>query len=151
MIYELDWWNILLSVRAPYAKALLDGSKQVEFRKQNMPSRIKRVFVYETAPVGRIVGQFDVARVVRCTPAEAWAEFGGVGFIGKKEFNKYYKGCKEAVVLVVKSSQEYVFDVNVKINGSPRPPQSFCYVHDDKARLIRDVGMRVVYCVEGKL
>lgn len=60
-----------MSVRPPFAAAILAGTKGWEFRR--VRSRLRtgdRVFVYSTAPVRRVVGRFIIGNVRRGTPAD---------------------------------------------------------------------------------
>src|SRR5690606_10028124 len=65
----------LMSIRPPYAAAILDGTKLVEFRKRRLASDIDTVVIYMTSPVMAVVGHFTVTEQVTGSPSELWARF----------------------------------------------------------------------------
>ena len=74
------------SIRPPFASAILDGTKQVEFRKRRLASDIDRVVIYTTAPVMAVVGEFQVADQVVSTPAALWRRYSKVAGIDRAAF-----------------------------------------------------------------
>ncbi|OJV93534.1 MAG: hypothetical protein BGO47_06275 [Microbacterium sp. 67-17] len=118
-----------MSIHGRWADAILDGRKQVEFRKRRLASDIETVLVYATAPVSKIVGSFTIDRIESGSPADIWERFGHVGVIPKDEFFSYYEGAAFAFAIVVSDTER--FDVPIPLDSiEPRPavPQSFAYL-----------------------
>ena len=82
----------LLFVHPLYPADLVDGRKIVEFRKLRLAPDVSRVLFYATAPLQRVVGEFEAAETVEGTPAEISARFGSAGLIGEPNFHAYYGG-----------------------------------------------------------
>ena len=119
----------LMSIRPPFASAILDGSKQVEFRKRRLASDIERVVIYTTSPVMAVVGEFQVADQVVSSPAALWRRFAGVAGIDRRSFFEYFDGSDKAVGIVIESVTEYDRPQPLaEFDPGSRPPQSFRYL-----------------------
>lgn len=92
---------IILSIKPKYVKAILSGKKKCEFRKSSFPKRVKTAIIYETEPVGKIVGWFNITKQEIGKPSEIWKKHSKIGGINKKDFNKYYNNKKIAVCLKI--------------------------------------------------
>src|SRR5436309_314188 len=62
----------LLSIKPPYAAAILSGRKRYEYRRAAFTTKIKVVVVYVTMPVKQVVAEFDVVRIISEPPAALW-------------------------------------------------------------------------------
>ncbi|HVI00851.1 MAG TPA: hypothetical protein VM869_19170 [Enhygromyxa sp.] len=124
--------RILLSVHPRHAEAILAGTKLFEFRRV-VPARPPRwVSLYATAPVLRIVGEFEVARVLSDEPAELWADTAEFAGITRAEFDRYFHGKQLAHAFEVFEPLrfEHAIDPRALAKNSGcvfNPPQSFCY------------------------
>jgi predicted transcriptional regulator len=130
----------LFSIHPRYAMAILDGSKQVEFRRQGLPEDVTHVVIYATSPVQQIVGMFEVAGISKVSPCKAWKQYNRVGGIEKTAFERYYTSAGLAFVIGVRNPQTFhtpfsLADLDEKL----RPPQSYMYLCDellDRARVL---------------
>ena len=77
--------NVLMSIKPKYANAIFGGSKKVEFRKICFEGSVKRVYVYSSAPVKRIVGFFTVEKIDKDTPEKLWKRYENVGGILRED------------------------------------------------------------------
>ncbi len=122
---------VLLSIHPTYAEAILDGRKQVEFRRRPFAEGVTHVVLYATAPVKRIVGAFEVETVDFTTPSAAWQQYHEVGAVDRATFDAYYKGAGEAHVIRIRSAEALGHPVPLsEIDSSLRAPQSFVYLRD---------------------
>jgi predicted transcriptional regulator len=129
---EADGRVALMAIHPRYANAILDGTKQVEFRKRRVASDIRTVLIYATSPVQRILGSFRIAGVVVDHPEAIWGEFGGVGTIERDDFSAYYASSDSAVAIKVADTER--FEPPLALSDlDPRPgvPQSFTYISAD--------------------
>jgi predicted transcriptional regulator len=118
-----------MSIRPPFASAILEGSKRVEFRKRRLASDIDRVVIYITAPVMAVVGEFQVAGQVVSTPAALWRRFSRVAGIERDAFFEYFGDSAEAVGILIESVTEYDHPQPLQeFDPGSRPPQSFRYL-----------------------
>ena len=118
-----------MAIQPAYAQAILDGSKQVEFRKRRLAADIDTVLIYESAPTKRIVGHFTIERTELATPRGLWRSFGSVGSIAQADYLTYYGNSERAVGLVISRVKRYEHPVALaELSARPAVPQSFSYL-----------------------
>lgn len=118
-----------MSVRPPYAHAILNGTKRVEFRTRFPRTAVGDVLVYATSPERLVIGQFTVDRVDRGTPEELWAMHGYHGGIEKDDYDAYFaERVAQACALVVANPKAFATPVQLSALGVTRPPQSWMYL-----------------------
>lgn len=119
----------LMSIHQRYADAIMEGVKQVEFRKRPLAADIETVWVYATAPTSKVIGRFSVHEIVQGTPQDIWERYGAVGVIEYDAFFEYYRGREVAVAIVVGSAERLPDPVALhEIDPRPAVPQSFAYL-----------------------
>lgn len=119
----------LMAIHERYADAIMDGVKRVEFRKRRLADDIETVWLYVTAPMSKVVGQFSVGEVVSGTPRDIWERYGAVGVIERDAFFDYYDGVRTAVAIVVGAAERLPDPVALaEMNPPPAVPQSFAYL-----------------------
>lgn len=122
----------LFSIRPKYAGLILDGVKLVEYRRTKPARDIDEIIIYETIPVGEVVGKVKVATILADTPEEIWRMTDTFGHMKKKEFDKYFEGCKTAYAFVLVNPERFEFTRCLCDYGIDRAPQSFCYLKEDQ-------------------
>ena len=122
----------LFSIHPHYARAILDGSKQVEFRRQGLPNDVTHVVVYATSPVQQVIGMFEIAGIGKMSPSQAWKQHGQVGGIEKAAFERYYTNADHAFVIQVRNPQTFPTPFLLSdLDANLRPPQSYMYLRDE--------------------
>ncbi|HZF61957.1 MULTISPECIES: ASCH domain-containing protein [Desulfovibrio] len=119
----------LLSIKPEFAEKIFSGEKGYEFRKAAFSQDVTSVIVYVTAPVGRIVGEFEVANIWQDTPTSLWQKTKESAGISAQFFFEYFKGRNKAVAIEIAKPKRYKKEIN-PYSGEKKftPPQSFCYV-----------------------
>ena len=97
----------LMPIHPRYANAILEGSKGAEFRKRRLAPDIRRIVIYATAPISRIVGEFTIGETVVGSPQEIWRRHGATGEISEPAFHSYFAGRDMAVAFVVTQTRRY--------------------------------------------
>ena len=123
--------RVLLSIKPEYAEKILQGQKQYEFRKV-LPkaSGIKTIVIYATLPIGKVIGEFDIAEILSDTPKKIWSETADFSGISKRFFNDYFEGRVIAHAIKVKKVRRYSTPRELSsILASGIAPQSFCYIN----------------------
>jgi type I restriction enzyme S subunit len=122
--------GVLLSIKPKYVKAIMDGSKEYEFRKQIFKNRSAKIaYIYASAPMKKIVGYFCPSEIVEGPPDYLWEQFWDVSGISEPEFFEYFAGKKNGFAIRIDDLERYrtPFDPREVIDSFV-PPQSFCYV-----------------------
>ncbi|SUF92800.1 bacteriophage protein [Salmonella enterica] len=65
--------KVLLSIKPEFAESILEGEKRFEFRKTIFRNKdVKTVVIYATMPVGKVIGEFDIADILSSEPSDLW-------------------------------------------------------------------------------
>jgi predicted transcriptional regulator len=123
----------VFSIRAEYARRILDGSKRFEFRKSMPGGRDRSRFtmgdtalIYESRGRGRIVARFTVGSMVHAmSPGAIWRTVEtmdpGSHGIDLPAFRRYFEGRDSAVAFGV----EDVIPLDLALPACMSPPQSW--------------------------
>ena len=140
---------LLLSIRPRFANQILDGSKQVEFRRRH-PRQIEfgsRMLIYASSPTRALIGTAIVFDVVEASPEEVWNEYQHVGGIEREQFNAYFVASKRAVAIRLR--QPVRFETAISLADLRRkwpgfhPPQQFAYLTSERLKKITRLVARV--------
>ena len=118
----------LLSIRPPYAEAILRGDKRFEFRRAIFRKKVDVVVVYKTSPACLVVGEFDVVEVMSDSVERLWKRTQKYAGIDRPAFFKYFQGCCIGYAIVVGRVRPYQNPLRLDHAFGVRPPQSFVYV-----------------------
>lgn len=124
--------GVLLSIKPKYVRAILDGTKLYEFRKQIFRDRSREtVFIYSSSPEKKIVARFHIGEVVEGHPDYLWEEFRDVSGVSEPEFFGYFSGKENGFAIRIEELEEFAEPVDpYAMFERFVPPQSFCYVDD---------------------
>ena len=118
--------NAILSIKPQFVEEIVAGKKKFEYRKSVFKQPVEKVFVYASAPISKVIGEFQPVDVVVGTPGDVWKETNKFSGITKKFFDEYYKGRKTAYAIVIQNFVKY--DCQVNLPKGMHAPQSYCYV-----------------------
>ncbi len=133
----------LISIHPEHADKIISGVKKLEFRRKWTARSVNILFIYATAPVQRIVGVAQVARVTQGTPAQLWRLTKGIqGGITKQQLFTYLAGSKTGVAIELKKVALVPGGVDPRIclGRGFRPPQSFRFLTDKEVLQINTHG-----------
>ena len=111
--------DVLLSIKPKYAETILSGDKRYEFRKTLFKRRgIRRIYLYASNHVGKIVGSFEIADILKGTPELIWEQCHQFGGIAREDFFEYFKGSQQAFAYKIKNVQKFRDGIDLQfING----------------------------------
>lgn len=118
--------NAILSIKPQFVEEIVAGKKKFEYRKSVFKQPVEKVYVYASAPISKVIGEFQPVDVVSGVPADVWKETKKFSGITKKFFDEYYKGRKTAYAIVIQNFVKY--DCLVNLPKGMHAPQSYCYV-----------------------
>ena len=124
--------NVLLSIKPEFVRMIFSGDKRYEYRRVSFAeNHVRRVFVYASAPVKKIVGEIEVDEVLSDTPHAVWRLTSEGGGVSERFFFQYFSGRNTAHAIRIKSTEQYdaPLDPYEAVDGF-RPPQSFQYLRD---------------------
>ncbi len=121
--------KVLLSIKPEYVEKILSGEKCFEFRKVLFRQDVEKVIIYSTMPVGKIVGEFQIDKVLSDSPSNLWEETKDSAGISFDFFSKYFSDRKVAHAIKIKNVEKYEVEVDpLTIFEKFTAPQSFMYM-----------------------
>lgn len=121
--------KILLSIKPQFVEEIINGRKTFEFRKAIPKQEVKTIVVYSSSPVCRIVGEFEVEKIICRRPDELWQETKQGAGISKSFFEAYFEGREQGYAIQIKEFRPYARPIPLREKyPNATPPQSFCYV-----------------------
>ncbi|MGH4120894.1 ASCH domain-containing protein [Clostridium sp.] len=124
--------KVLLSIKPEFVEKILSGSKKYEYRRRLFKKEVESVLIYSTKPEGVVVGEFTIEKLICKDKKELWRESKEFSGIGYKHYQNYFKGCKEACAIQIKSVYIYKTPKMLsEIKMGLKAPQSFCYIYED--------------------
>jgi len=120
---------VILSIRAKYVNAILEGNKKYEFRKKSFRRDVDKVLVYATKPIGKIVCKFCIGKIVKDEPERLWENYRNFSGLTEEEFFAYFSGVQKGVAIEIKNVERFTEPIDPKkIYPQFTPPQSWIYL-----------------------
>jgi len=123
--FEKDNKVVLISIHPRHVENILNGTKKVEYRRK-FGNHIKRMFIYSTSPVQKIVARADVEEIIEGDRYEVWHKTKEIGGITRAEYMEYFKYSR-AKAIVLKNVIEFD-SVTLEEMHINRPPQSYQFM-----------------------
>ena len=124
--------KILLSIKPEFVKEIFEGNKKFEYRKSIFKRNdVNTVIVYSTKPVGRIVGEFSIEKILKSSPIQLWEATSEYSGITKSDFDKYINTRRIAYAYQIKNP--VLYDNPIDPNSFSNrffAPQSFKYIQE---------------------
>jgi predicted transcriptional regulator len=121
--------TVLLSIKPQFASKIFDGSKKYEFRKTIFKRNdIKKIVVYASSPIQRVIGEFEIDGIISDTIKNVWKKTSQFSGITKEIYESYFSNKDMAHAIKIGfvkeySSPKYLGDYNIFF-----APQSFVYL-----------------------
>ena len=132
--------TILLSIKTEYANKILNGSKRYEFRGWKLPDSIEYVYIYSSGIEKKIVGKFQIEKVIEDTPENIWKKCQKYSGVLKKEFFNYVYSFNYDKIYAIKVKRIEVFSnpllLSDVLNGM-YAPQRFKYLSDCEIEILK--------------
>ena len=125
--------KILLSIKPEFVEQIFNGNKRFEYRKNIFSKKeVHSVIIYSTMPVGMIVGEFEISKILEDTPEKIWEDTEEQSGITKSFYDSYFENRDKAYALKIGKLKIYKAPINpYKIFDNFIPPQSFRYLQED--------------------
>lgn len=124
--------SVLLSIRPEFVQSIFEGKKKFEFRRRIFKQRhVKRVIIYATAPIGKVVGEFEIEEIVEYEISVLWEKTEKYSGIGKTCFESYFDGKQFGYAIKIKQAIEYECPLELADDFDIRhAPQFFIYLNE---------------------
>jgi predicted transcriptional regulator len=125
--------KVLLSIKPEFAFKIFEGTKKFEFRKSIFKNKdVKTVVVYASSPVQKVIGEFEIDKIMNFDLETLWSLTQDFSGISKDFFDQYFAERKEGYAIKIKRTKKYSVPKNLKDEYNLFPPQSFAYLPSDK-------------------
>jgi predicted transcriptional regulator len=92
--------GVFLSVRPRFSRALLNGTKRIEFRRRSFRAKAGTIIaVYEASPTRALTGFLIVEATYEATLEGVWTRWGSVAALSRWEYDNYFAGCLNAFAI----------------------------------------------------
>ncbi len=120
--------TMLLSIKPKYAKVILQGEKEYEFRKKRCWDGITKIVFYSSSPQKQVVGEAEIDEIIEGSPTKIWEIAKHAAGITRKAFYDYYRGRHTAVAYKLKNVVVYEEPKELSDYGISHAPQSYVYL-----------------------
>jgi type I restriction enzyme, S subunit len=123
--------NVLLSIKPRYIEEIIKGNKKYEFRKSIFCKPVDRIWIYASRPTKKIIGSFEVNKVMRDTPINLWNTLNHHAGISESEFFEYFSDSKFGFAIEIQNFTPLETPIDPSTFSTTFvPPQSFRYIID---------------------
>lgn len=121
--------TIMISLSEEEANALFEKNRSVIFFKVTPVQPVERVIVYVTAPVQKVVGEFDLDRIDVSSVLSNWNKYRLNSTIEKrKDYLEYFGDRKEAHALLASAVYKYRNKKDLANYDMKKGPSGFTYL-----------------------
>ncbi|MFK8377110.1 ASCH domain-containing protein [Capnocytophaga canimorsus] len=121
--------KVLLSIKPEFAKKIFDGTKKFEFRKTIFKNKnVKKVIVYASSPVQKVIGEFEIEKIISKEIDALWIETQDYSGISEEFFYEYFSKKEIGHAIKIKKAKKYSVPKNLREEYDIFPPQSFVYL-----------------------
>ena len=120
--------KIIISVNPEHVKNIINGTKKFEYRTKAARRDIKKIIIYETTPIKKIVAEVEIVEVLMMKPEDLWVETKDKSGITKSFFDSYFENRDIAYAYRLGKVKVYEVPKTLEEFGLRYAPQSFVYV-----------------------
>lgn len=121
--------KVILSIKPKYAHKILEGKKTYELRKNIFKnSEVKTVLIYASAPISKIIGEFQVENIIHLELDELWKTVKEKAEVDKDFFDDYFESKTKGYAIGIKNVKKYRNSIDISEKYGIKAPQSFAYV-----------------------
>ena len=122
--------KVLLSIKPEFVNKIFAGTKKFEFRRSIFKNEaVKKVIVYASAPVSRVVGEFEIEDIIKDKLPSLWSKTKEHSGINESFYYDYFNNREEGFAIKIGNVNKYTETIDIMKEYGKRPPQSFIYVH----------------------
>jgi predicted transcriptional regulator len=121
--------KVILSIKPEFANKIFDGSKKYEFRRTIFKNpHIKRILVYASSPIQKVIGEFEIEQIHNMDLDALWTLAKDFSGITPEYFFEYFVDKKNGYAIKIKNPKLYKNPKCLRQDFNLLPPQSFLYV-----------------------
>ncbi len=114
------------------SKKIFSGEKKFEYRKAIFRNpNVDTVVIYATKPCGKVVGEFEINKILCDNPEKIWESTQEFSGITKEFFDQYFRNKEKAYAIEIGDVTQYKhpLSLNEFDKDINTPPQSVQYLN----------------------
>jgi predicted transcriptional regulator len=120
--------KVVLSIKPEFAEKIFQGTKKYEFRRAIFKNpKIKMIIVYASSPVQKVIGEFEIDKIISHDLDTLWDKTKECSGITKEYFFQYFGDKENGFAIKIKKAKLYDTPKCLKEDYNLVPPQSFSY------------------------
>lgn len=121
--------KVILSIKPEFANKIFEGTKKYEFRRAIFKNPdVKKVVVYSSSPVQKIIGEFEIERIISHELETLWNKTKKYSGISEDFFFQYFGDKELGFAIKIKNTKLYKTPKCIREDYNLFPPQSFLYL-----------------------
>jgi len=121
--------KIILSIKPEFANKIFEGTKKYEFRRAIFKNpNVKKIMVYASSPVQKIIGEFEIDQIINLDLKSLWNKTHRYSGITEDFFFEYFVDKEKGYAIKIKNYKKYHKPLCIRDDFNAFPPQSFLYV-----------------------
>jgi len=122
--------KVLLSIKPEFTRLIFGGTKKYEYRKVIFNcSGVKRVVVYASHPIKKIIGEIEIEEIIYDEPQSLWEKTEQHSGVSEEFFFSYFSGRERGYAIKIKTADLYEEPVDpYAAMENFTAPQSFMYL-----------------------
>ena len=123
--------TVLLSIKPEFAYKIFDGTKKYEFRRNIFKNKeVRRILVYASSPVQRIIGEFEISAILHEDIETLWNITRHAFGITREYYIQYFEDKAKAFAIKIGETVLYGVPLSLADINVSCAPQSFYYLTD---------------------
>jgi len=121
--------KVILSIKPEFANKIFEGTKKYEFRRAIFKNpEVKKVVVYSSSPVQKVIGEFEIERIISHELETLWNKTKKYSGISEDFFFEYFGDKEYGFAIKIKNTKLYRTPKCIREDYNLFPPQSFLYL-----------------------
>lgn len=120
--------NLIISIKYQYTEKIFNREKIYELRRNFTKKQIDKIVIYESAPISRVVGEFEVEKVLHESLENLWDITKDFSCVDREFFEKYFKWKEYWYAIKIKNPKRYKEHKLITDYWMKRPPQNYAFV-----------------------
>jgi predicted transcriptional regulator len=121
--------KVILSIKPKYASKILEGKKTFELRKTIFKNtEINTVLIYASSPISKIIGEFQIDKIVHLEIDELWKIVKDKAEVDKAFFDEYFNRKNKGYAIGIRNVKKYKKNIDIVEEFGIKAPQSFAYI-----------------------
>jgi predicted transcriptional regulator len=120
--------KVLLSIKPEFADRIFDGTKRYEYRRMIFKQPVDRVVVYASAPVSKVIGEFEMGGLLYHDLPTLWYKTSRYSGISEQYFYLYFSNKRRGYAIQIGQTRRYRRPLMIQETYGINPPQSYAYI-----------------------